>query len=87
MNPLQLIEVAIKLGEDGIKLVQDIQSADKAGAVAAVLDVVPTIADITGKDLSFLTAEALGAAWDVEQSLGRIIVAVEAHFAKAAPTP
>ena len=85
MNALQLIPVAITLGEDGLKLSQDLISGDKAAAVAAVLDALPAVSTATGKPLAdlqaLLTAERIGAAFDLLEAVEKIVAAIEAKVA------
>lgn len=82
MNALQLIPAALTLGEDAIKLAQDIQTGDRAGAVAAVQDALPAIAEFSGKPLADLqaklTPERVGAAYDFLVAVEKVIAAVEA---------
>lgn len=84
MNALQLIPAALTLGQDALKLTQALEGGNKAAAVAAVLDVLPVVADITGKPLAtlqgLLTEETLGAAFDVGEALEKIVQAVEAKI-------
>jgi hypothetical protein len=85
MNVLTLIPAALTIGEDLVKLSTDLATANKADAVAAVLDALPAIASLTGKPLAdlqaILTPENIGAAFEAEQAAAKIVVAVEAFIA------
>jgi hypothetical protein len=88
MNALQLIPVALTLGEDALKLTQALEVGDKATAVAAVLEAIPLIAHLAGQDPAVLTAQLtparVEAAFDFLVAIEKIVVAVEAH---PAPVP
>lgn len=90
-NPLTLIPAALKLGEDGIKLYQDIGAHNKADAVAVTLDALPALATVTGEPLAdlqaIITADRLGVAWTLEQDLVGVLPLIQAALAKYRATP
>lgn len=77
MNPLQLIPAALNVGTDAVKLFKDLQTSDKASAIADTLDALPALAAISGEPLgdlqALLTPERLAIAWDVEQEVVKIL--------------
>ncbi len=93
MNPLQLIPLALQDLQDAEKLTAAFASNDKAAAVAAVTDALPTVALLTGRTVEqlaeILTPERLGYAFEVAEAAPKIIAAVEsawaAHVASAPP--
>lgn len=88
MNPMTLIPAALTLGEDAVKIYQDLAGHDKAGAVAACLDTLPALATVFNKPVAELqavvTAEDLGIAYDLEQDAVRVLPLIEAALAARA---
>lgn len=82
VNALQLIPAALTLGEDAIRLAQDLETGNKDAAVAAVADALPALAQVTGKPVEtlqgLLTPARVGAAFELLEATQKIVAAVEA---------
>lgn len=91
MNAFQIATVAITLGEDALKLFQDVRADNKDQAVADIVAAVPAIAEATDQDAAnlavLLTAQSVGAAFDFVFAAEKLVEAVNARLHGGAPIP
>jgi hypothetical protein len=88
LNALQLIPVAVSLGEDALKLTQALEASNKDEAVAAVVAAAPVLAELFNQPElpALLTAERVSAAFDFVIAGEKIVAALGFHLPNQAPT-
>jgi hypothetical protein len=89
MNALQLIPVAVSLGEDALKLTQGLESSNKDETVAAVVAAAPVLAELFNQPelTALLTAERVSAAFDFVIAGEKIVAALGFHLPAPAEQP
>jgi hypothetical protein len=89
MNALQLIPVAVSLGEDALKLTQGLESSNKDETVAAVVAAAPVLAELFNQPelTALLTAERVAAAFDFVIAGDKIVAALGLHLPAPTETP
>jgi hypothetical protein len=88
MNALQLIPVAVSLGEDALKLTQALESSNKDEAVAAVVAAAHVLAELFNQPElpALLTAERVSAAFYFVVAGEKIVAALGLHLPAQADT-